>query len=238
MPAPVVTSALIGAGSSLLGNVLGGVFSGKSARKQNQMAIAEAKKQRDFQERMSSTAYQRSAKDLEKAGLNRILALGSPASSGAGASAPIVGELEGAATSARSAAADVANILNIRANTAKTVADTSFTQSKERLIGPAGKIADSAGGLIDWVKGKLGSGSIDYKNLISEYWDELRGQGLTARALARKFAEGKKQISQYLDWIRAKDRSYRKPKDITIRVPKKGERDYNPYHDPKSDKYK
>lgn len=44
-----------------------------------------AKDQMRFQERMANTAYQRAAKDLEAAGLNRIIALGSPASAPGGA---------------------------------------------------------------------------------------------------------------------------------------------------------
>lgn len=43
-----------------------------------------AKQNRRFQQMMSNTAYQRAAVDLEKAGLNRILALGSPASTPGG----------------------------------------------------------------------------------------------------------------------------------------------------------
>jgi len=46
-----------------------------------------ANKQMKFQEDMSSTQYQRAAKDLEAAGLNRVLALGNPASSPGGAMA-------------------------------------------------------------------------------------------------------------------------------------------------------
>lgn len=46
----------------------------------------EAKRNRAFQMYMANTAYQRAAKDLDKAGLNRILALGSPAATPSGAS--------------------------------------------------------------------------------------------------------------------------------------------------------
>jgi len=50
---------------------------------------AEAGKQRDFQKYMSNTSYRRAAYDMEKAGLNRILALGSPATTPSGAKAEI-----------------------------------------------------------------------------------------------------------------------------------------------------
>lgn len=60
-----------------------------STKRQGEYNAAEAEKNRLFQSDMSGTAYQRAADDLEAAGLNRMLALGNPASSPAGATASI-----------------------------------------------------------------------------------------------------------------------------------------------------
>lgn len=62
-------------------------FNAQQNSAQNAFNAAEALKERDWQEYMSSTAYQRAVKDLQAAGLNPILAVGSQASSGQGAAA-------------------------------------------------------------------------------------------------------------------------------------------------------
>lgn len=120
---------------SLIPAVLGGIFSGRSAAKQNRMQMAMAQKQMDFQERMSSTAYQRSAKDLAAAGLNRVLALGSGATTPSGAQAQITNEGQPAINTALAIKRQTAEIENIEATTAKTTAETLNVKEEWNNIG-------------------------------------------------------------------------------------------------------
>lgn len=80
---PAIASALIGAAGSALGTGAQMLYNSR-----------EAQKTRDFEEKMSSTAYQRSVKDMQAAGLNVGLMYGNganPASTPSGATATYSG---------------------------------------------------------------------------------------------------------------------------------------------------
>lgn len=89
--AATLGAAAIGGVSSLFG----GSQISRGQRDANKANLQIARENREFQERMSSTAYQRSAADLEAAGLNRILALGNAASTPSGSLAVMQNEQSG-----------------------------------------------------------------------------------------------------------------------------------------------
>lgn len=91
---------LVGGLLSMGGSLVSGMFSSdnsaKSLQAQEQMQMQseqfnaqQAQMNRDFQQQMSSTAYQRAAADMKAAGLNPILAAGQSSSTPSGSSASV-----------------------------------------------------------------------------------------------------------------------------------------------------
>lgn len=118
----------------------------------------EADTNRRWQSDMSSTAYQRAAKDLEKAGLNRILALGSPASTPSGSTATAQ-DMSGIGTQAISTAMQARNV---RTQVEKAQAEKDKVEAEKGVIDVERTIAEDAKKLYEsspsakrWVQGAM-----------------------------------------------------------------------------------
>lgn len=142
---------LSGAAGPIVGSAIGGIFGYGGAKESAKMSRAMAREQMDFQERMSNTAYQRSAKDLEAAGLNRILALGSPASVPAGAMGQVP-DFGSAVTQGMQAGAGVGTASLTGAKTVgeigKLIAETGILESKAGQELMKTKLWNRIGGLV------------------------------------------------------------------------------------------
>lgn len=225
MVAPVVAAALI-SGAAALG---GGLLGKSSAQQQASMSRKEAALNREFQERMSSTAYQRSAADLEKAGLNRVLALGSPASSPGGNMAPMP-DMAGAVSSGMHAGSAVAgNAINAmsqwsaassahsQARMAKNEADLSDqqkvleTMKYEAMLEAAKKVKSGGESLFDKVSQQGVGGLLDKASSSAKSLSNDIGYGLEML---------QDKIEKEWEELKAKDRARRGTKPLTLYITK------------------
>jgi len=90
--APIVAAG-VQAGGSLLGGMFGASGQQNTNAQQMQFAAEQAQMNRDWQERMSNTSYQRGMADMKAAGLNPILAANLGGASSPGGSMGSIGTL-------------------------------------------------------------------------------------------------------------------------------------------------
>lgn len=206
--------AAIGAAIGALGSIAGDSIGASQAAGYNKS------RQQDlfhWQEKMSSTAYQRAAKDLDKAGLNRILALGSPATTPGGASASIQAPKYG--TNAIQAASAAQAIK-------QSQAQAELLREQSRLIGAEAdkaevtkilyeKLGPKADAIADDLMSKFSSNAKDVNKSPIDFIKDLASDPQTrsnaysstkdaAKDIPKKVMERYKKVGD--DWVeRAKD---------------------------------
>lgn len=152
--------ALIGAGISAIGSLAGGMISSagqasqnnasqnfalQNMRENNAFSADQARRQMEFQERMSNTSYQRAMADMKAAGLNPILAYqqggaGTPQGASGSASQPVGAQFENAmqglgegVTSATKGAERFVQLKNVESQTGSNVSQAALNKANENL---------------------------------------------------------------------------------------------------------
>lgn len=148
-----------------------------------------ARDQMSFQERMSSTAYQRTMADMEAAGLNPMLAANmGGASSPSGSTAQMQNEYGGAVSSALDAQRAYAEVKNMQQQNQKLRADTRLSNAMRQVTVEEAKVKGAtAKSLSTQLPGLETEQEIDESNYgkFMRYLGRLNPFGETATGLLK-----------------------------------------------------
>lgn len=137
--------AFVGIGlGTAIGGLVGGIGSLVGGERANRQRMAAAREQMRFQERMSSTAYQRAVEDMRKAGINPILAYQQGGASSPGGALPAVDDvISPAISSAKQGLMARAELRNLRQIGNRTAQEVKTGEAQEANLRQQAALAHS-----------------------------------------------------------------------------------------------